>query len=253
MGNLFSLEGKRIIVTGASSGIGRACAELAADLGASVVLVARRGDLLQDVCSKLPCPEKHLCIECDVSDDVSVEAMIKKAVSGGKLDGLVHSAGIGPAVPLAAYDKREASRVLEINYLSFLAIMQHCSKKKNINCGFSAVAISSTSALAGARGQCTYAGSKGALSACVRTLAIELVTKGVRVNAVCPSHIKTEMFDNVIGDVSDQATLGRIIERQPLGIGTPAQVAGPVCFLLSDASNFITGVNLPVDGGFMAQ
>ena len=253
MDNPFSLEGKRILVTGASSGIGRACAELVVDMGAKVVLAARRIEMLESVRQHLPRPDEHICIKCDVSDEASITEMMKIAVAGGKLDGLVHSAGVGPATPLVVYDKQEALRILEVNYLSFLALMKLCAKRKNVNAGFSAVAVSSISAMVGSPGQCVYAGSKGALSSSVRTLAVELADKGIRVNAVCPSNIRTAMYDEVAGEINEGKGMEKILMLQALGIGKPQQVAGAVCFLLSEAASFITGVNLPVDGGYLAQ
>lgn len=91
------------------------------------------------------------------------------------------------------------------------------------------------------------------MSAAVRALALELAPKRIRVNAVCPSNIKTPMFDNLAGDVNDEKAIEELKSKQPLGLGTPDQVAYPVCFLLSDAASFITGTNLPVDGGYLAQ
>ncbi|MBR2772540.1 MAG: SDR family oxidoreductase [Bacteroidales bacterium] len=253
MSNPMSLEGKRILVAGASSGIGRACAELAASLGAALILAARRKELLEEVRLGLEDPERHLCVGCDLTDDSAVESLVAEAVGAGRLDGLIYSAGMGPSLPLMMYNKQEAMRVFDINYFPFLALMKLCSKKRNINPGFSAVAVSSMAAMVGIGGQCAYAGSKGALSACVRTLAIELVHKGVRVNAVCPSNIRTEMYDAVAADINDEKGMEKILSMQPLGIGTPEQVANAVCFLVSDAASFITGVNLPVDGGWSAQ
>lgn len=251
--NGFTLEKKRILVAGASSGIGRACAELAAQLGASIILVARRSELLEEVRLALPRPSDHDVIGCDLTNDSEVLRMMDKISAGGKLDGMIFSAGIGPAMPLVVYEKESALDVLNINYLSFLSLMKLCTKRKYSNPKFSVVAVSSLAALVGSPGQCVYAGSKAALSACVRTLAIELVHKGVRVNAVCPSNIRTAMYDTIAGDINDEKGIEKLLSKQPLGIGTPEQVAWPVCFLLSDAASFITGVNLPVDGGYLAQ
>ena len=91
------------------------------------------------------------------------------------------------------------------------------------------------------------------MSASVRALAMELATKGIRVNAVCPSNIKTPLYEAGASDMNGEDALKELIKKQPLGLVEPEQVAWPVCFLLSDAASFITGVNLPVDGGYLAQ
>ena len=114
-------------------------------------------------------------------------------------------------------------------------------------------AVSSVAAMSGWGGVAAYASSKGALSACVRALAVELAPKGVRVNAVCPSNIRTPMYEAGAAAVNDEGALKALLAKQPLGLGEPRQVASAVCFLLSDAASFVTGVNLPVDGGYMAQ
>lgn len=224
---LADLTSKRILVTGASSGIGRACAELLTQLGATVIPVSRRDN------------------GCDLSDVASVGPMLTKVLEGGKLDGLVHAAGVMPLAPVGFIDYAEAKRAFDINYFAFLELMKHCSKAKAHNPGFSAVAISSVSSEAGWPAGTVYCGTKGALVATVRSMALELAPKGVRVNAVAPSNIATPLH----GETSE----AELAKNQPLGLGKPEQVAHAVAFLLSDAASFITGVNLPVDGGYLAQ
>lgn len=253
MDALFTLEGKRILVTGASSGIGRACAVMASQMGAIVYLVARRAEALEETRSLMRNPDLHRVCACDVSDWGAVLKLITDVANEDKIDGLVHAAGIGPVTPIRMLCQEDAQKVMNVNYLSFVALMRECSKRKFTNDGFSAVAISSVAALVGTPGQAAYSGSKGALCSFVRTMAMELVSRKIRVNAVCPSNIKTKMLDDVLGELNSEAALQKILEKQPLGIGTPEQVAAPVCFLLSDAASFITGVNLPVDGGALAQ
>ena len=247
---LVDLNGKRILVTGASSGIGRACAILISKLGGNVVLVARRQAALEETLRLMERPEAHLVVPCDISNSDAVASLVSKT---GKIDGLVHAAGIAPMCPIGFVDNNSYEAAFKVNYVSFLELMRDYSKLKNRNEKLSVVAVSSVSADVGWSGGVVYCGTKGALSASVRALALELAPKGIRVNAVCPSNIKTPMYDAGSVDVNSEESLKALLAKQPLGLGEPEQVASAVAFLLSDAASFITGVNLPVDGGYLAQ
>lgn len=247
--NPFDLTGKRILITGASSGIGRACAVCAAGLGATVILVGRRQGALDETLAKCA-GNGHIIIAGDLTSDEFVKRLAEEA---GKIDGIVHAAGIGPMCPIGMVSENHVETVMRTNYYSFLEMMKCYSKRKYRNDHLSVVAISSVSACSGWGGATVYCGSKGALSSSVRALAVELASKGIRVNAVCPSNIRTPMYAAGALDMNDEASLQELMKKQPLGLGEPEQVAWPVCFLLSDAANFITGVNLPVDGGYLAQ
>lgn len=245
----FDLTGKRILVTGASSGIGRACAICSSKLGASVVLTGRRHEALEEALST--CEGKgHLMVAGDISVSGFVKELVDKA---GKIDGLVHAAGIAPMCPVSMLDESLILSVMATNCNSFIELMKYFSKRKYRNDHFSAVAISSVSSNVGWAGGTAYCASKGALSASVRALAIELVSKGIRVNAVSPSNIKTPLYDAGASDMNTEDELQELLKKQPLGLGEPEHVAWPVCFLLSDAASFITGIELPVDGGYLAQ
>ena len=246
---LCDLTGKRILVTGASSGIGRACAVCAAGFGASVVMTGRRTDALRETLSMCD-GSGHQIIAGDVS---SSDFVGRLAETAGMIDGLVHAAGVAPMCPVGMLDKNAVDSVMGVNYYPFLELMKHYSKKKYRGERLSVVVVSSVSFAAGWAGGAAYCGSKGALSASVRALAMELAPKGIRVNAVCPSNIKTPLYYAGASEMNDEEALKELIKKQPLGLGEPEQVAWPVCFLLSDAASFITGVNLPVDGGYLAQ
>lgn len=249
MANAYSLAGKRILVTGASSGIGRATAVAAAELGATVVLTARRADALEE--TRRLCPgEGHLVEPGDVADVAFLEGLFMRVAP---LDGLAHVAGVCPIEPVTGFCAERAEEAMRVNCLAFVEMMKALARPDYRATSFSAVAVSSVSSVAGWSGGAVYCATKGALSATVRALAAELAPRGMRVNAVCPSNVRTPMFEAGVGRLCDEAGRAALLKRQPLGIGTPEQVALPICFLLSDAASFITGVNLPVDGGYLAQ
>ena len=249
MFNPMSLEGKRILITGASSGIGAACAKVASKLGAFVCMVARNADKLASVQSSLESPARSCIIPLDLTNFTQ-----EQFVEMGKFDGFVHAAGISPMIPVRFTTEEKIMQVMKVNYFAFVALMGLLAQPKFHNKPFSAVAISSTSALCGVSGGTAYCGSKGALSSSVRALAVELAKKSIRVNTVCPSMVRTPMFEKGVlgGAACDEGTLARIEARQLLGIGSPEQIANAVCFLLSDAASFITGTDLLVDGGKLA-
>jgi NAD(P)-dependent dehydrogenase (short-subunit alcohol dehydrogenase family) len=251
MYNPMDLTGKRILVTGASSGIGRACAVVLAKLGATIIAVARNGERLDETIALLH-KGKHVKVTADLSALDSIGTVFELACANGeKLYGLVHAAGIGPAIPIQAMSARAMQEVMTINFFAFMELTKQFIKKKYTT-GGSIIGISSVSGSVGWQGYSLYGASKGALDSAVRSLAIELHLKGFRVNSVVPSNIRTQMYA-ALEQINNEETEARILANQPLGIGEPDDVAHAVAFLLSDAAKFITGTNLVVDGGYLAQ
>ena len=247
--NIFSLTDKRILVTGASSGIGRACAIMAAELGAKLVLTGRRESALDETLAMCK-GAGHGVVAGDITSEAFIAELAEKS---GKVDGLVHAAGIGPMCPIGMITAEHVEEVMRTNYYAFLNLMKVFSRRTYRADGLSVVVISSVSAFAGWGGGSVYCGSKGALISSVRALSVELAAKGIRVNAICPSNIKTPLYDLGAANVNGEESLKELLRKQPLGLGQPDQVAAPVCFLLSDAASFITGTSIPVDGGYLAQ
>lgn len=248
-----SLSGRRILVTGASSGIGRAVAVRAAGLGADLILTARRAEVLEELRRSLPGHGDHHVIAGDLADSAFVSSLAAEIGAIGPLDGFVHAAGSCRVVPIGLVNQALLEEPLQVGYFAFMRLVGAFSKKGMFTPGFSVVAVSSVSARRGWSGGSLYSGAKGAVSAAVRSLAVELAPKGIRVNAVSPSNVRTPMFDSVGGAFKDDAARAALLARQPLGLGEPEQVASVVCFLLGSDSSFVTGTDMPVDGGYLAQ
>lgn len=247
-----NLSGQKILITGASRGIGRACAECCATKGARLVLVARDAAALEAVRRRLP-GSGHLAIPADLlRPEEAVSLIFEKAcLDGIKLTGLVHAAGIAPVFPVKTTTLSALQEVFAINYFSFMLLVRQLIRKNHSD-GGSIIAISSIAAcVCGGGGVAVYAGSKGALNATVKSLAVELADKGFRANVISPSFIQTDMLREMTA-LFPKERLDQQKKRQPLGLGSPQDVANAVAFLLSPESAFITGTSLTVDGGYTA-
>jgi len=250
MYNPMDLTGRRILVTGASSGIGRAVAVMLGKLGAQLVLVARNEENLRETSLMLP-GNNHQIVPYDLADTEHVESIFTQVTAAGqKLQGLVHAAGISETVPLQMTTPAIVHDILTVNFSAFLMLVRQYSKKKYGE-GGSVVGISSIAALSGQPGLSAYCGSKGAMDAAVRALAIELVPRRIRVNSVVPSFIRTAMYVASYQTLPEDA-VKKILDDHPMGMGEPEDIAHAVAFLLSDAARFITGTQLVVDGGYLA-
>ncbi len=251
--NPLNLSGKNIMVTGASSGIGREIAILLSKLGANVIMVARNEERLKDTYNELE-PGNHSYCLLDFNNPDEIESMMDNVCANGlKLDGLVHSAGISQTMPLQYLKLSDLGSIMTVNFFSFVELAKHFSKRKNNNKGGSIVAISSISSKVGARGLTAYCASKGALESAIRSMALDLAPKKIRINSVAPAMIGTKIYDGLKAIVNNKDFEAELMKRQVLGIGKPADVAHAAAFLLSDASGFITGTSMIVDGGYTSH
>jgi len=243
--DLFTLKEKKFIVTGASSGIGYETCMLINKLGGSFIGVARREEELNKLLQ-----EADNCLNSIIVADLANEEAISTIVNTiPAIDGVVHSAGITvPHTPLKFYKKEMLDQVRMINYDSIVYLLSKIVKHKKIKSNSSIVMVASIAGLFGTKGAGIYAGSKGALIAITKVLASELATSGIRVNAVAPGMVKTKMTLNTIEELSAE-TMKEDEKKYPLGYGNPIDVAGPIVFLLSNASKWITGEILVIDGG----
>ncbi len=240
----FSLHGKTLLVTGASSGIGLEVARCAAELGAQVFLNGRNEARLAQALASLPAGA-HASLPGDVT---SAETRERIAATVPALDGLVHAAGISPVKPFRMLQAKDYDSVLAVNGRSPMELTQALFKARKISTGASIVFVSSIAAQQGAKGYTLYSASKGMLTAFARSLAAELAPQAIRVNCVAPGYVRTPLYERVTECMTSEAVAEQE-KAYPLGIGTPEQVALPVCFLLSAAASWMTGTCVVLDGG----
>jgi len=247
------LSGKNILVTGASSGIGKGIAIFLSKVGANIIMAARNEEKLKETYNELE-PGNHSYYLIDLNNLNEIEGMIDDACSDGrKLNGIVHSAGISRTVPIQYLKLDDLKSIMSINFYSFVELVKHFSKRKNNDNGGSIVAISSISSKVGARGLAAYCASKGALDGAIRSMALELAAKNIRINSIAPGMIKTQIYDGLVELVNNKSFETDLKKRQIMGLGEPEDVASATAYLLSDASKFITGTSMIVDGGYLAH
>lgn len=243
--NPFSLEGKTILITGASSGIGRAAAIECSKMGAKLIITARNAERLQETLSQLE-GEGHQMLLCDLSDSNAINEMVDQLP---EINALVNNAGYTKLLPINFINRDDFQSILDVNTVAPIMLLQRLLKKKKLAKNSSVVFTSSMAGLGSssvANGM--YTASKGALSAFIRCAALELASKGIRVNAVCPAMVNTSIMDS--GSVSEEQ-LKEDMKKYPLGrYGEPNDVAYAMIYLLSDASSWVTGTNMVIDGGF---
>ena len=248
MYNPFSLKGKTILVTGASSGIGMATAIECSKMGAKLVITGRNEDRLGYTLEELT-GNGHQMIVADLSNDDDISRIVEGCPV---LDGLVNNAGLTITATTQFISREKLTSVLDVNTIAPILLFQRLLKKKKIQKGCSVVFTSSISGIyCAVLGNVIYSTSKAAISGFVRNSALELAAKGIRVNAICPGMIETHILDNgKIG--SEELEIDK--QRYPMKrYGSPEEVAYGIIYLLSDASSFTTGASIVIDGGFTLQ
>ena len=249
--NPLDMSGRTVLVTGASSGIGRQTALYLSKLGATVVVTGRDKDRLEAV-------QAMIGVGCisepfDLSAIDQIPFWLKDIANrAGPLSGLVHSAGVSATRPLRTISEEQISSLMSINVSAALSLTKGFRQKGVSSQPSSIVFLSSVMGLVGQPANALYSASKGALIAMVRSLALELAREGIRVNCIAPAMVMTEMAEHL------KATLPpdnwKAVEAMhPLGVGAPEDVAGAVAFLLASTGRWITGTTLVVDGGYTAS
>ena len=248
----FDLSGRTYLVTGASSGIGRAICKLLSEWGARIFGIARNKERLCQLIAELNgAGHSYECLDLCAASEIA-SAVRKWAKDNGKLDGFVHAAGVQHMAPIKCFDGRSFESMWKINVQAALELTQGFRHSEVRADSGSIVFVSSVSALAGQAALSGYSSTKGALVSATRSLAVELARENIRVNCVAPGLVRSPMAEQmkrILGDSRMAALEG----RHPLGFGQPEDVAYAVGFLLSDAARWITGTTLVVDGGFTAQ
>ena len=247
----YNFSGKRVLVTGASSGIGAEICKLLKTSNAEVIMVARNEEKLRAKALELGIQvyyaidlEKVSCIS------ESIAAIIKEQ---GPLDGFVHSAGIGVVRPLKMCTYDYMKSIMDINFFSFVEIVRTITKKRNFHEGLSIVGISSVGSLEGNQSKTGYCASKAAMDGAIRCIAKELAPKHIRVNSVMPGITRTAIYDQIMETGTDSDDLKGILQRQYLGICEPENIAFMVAYLLSEEAAFITGTSIAVDSGRLSS
>lgn len=245
MNNPFSLSGKTVLVTGASSGIGKSIAIQCSGVGAQLCITGRNTERLNETFNELE-GSNHQQFVADLSLDEEIEKLV---LSLPKLDGIVLVAGIVKPKPFQFLNRAELNEVMNVNFYAPVLLTNLLVRKKLVNKNASVVFISSISGVkASFIGGASYSASKGALNGIVKGMALDLAPRQIRVNTVIPGMIDTEIFD---GSGITQEDLNEDKKRYPLGrYGKPEEVAYAVIYLLSDAGAWTTGSNLLLDGGF---
>ena len=244
MYNPYSLEGKTILITGASSGIGKATAIECSKMGANVIISARNEAKLIQVMTELE-GEGHQMFLCDLSKETDIDKMVSELPD---VQGVINNAGYTKILPVQFINTDELNSIFQVNTVAPILLLQKLLKKKKIKKGASIVFTSSLAGL----GCCTvgnsmYSATKGAISAFIRCVALELAPKKIRVNAVCPAMVDTGILNS--GTITKEQ-LSTELNNYPLGrFGNPSDIALAMVYLLSDASSWITGDNLVLDGG----
>lgn len=241
--NLFSLENKNILITGASSGIGRAMAIQASQMGAKVIILARNIEKLQQTFTEL-IGEGHVALSCDVINEEQVNDVIKTIP---KLDGVVCNAGVNKRVLCSYLSGNDLDLIFNTNLFAPILFMKKLVRAKKIAKKGSIIFTSSIASQRPSIGNAIYSASKGAIDSYMRVLALELASKEIRVNTIQPGMVWTSFFDE---SILEKSQYEEDEKRYPLKrYGKPEDIASLAVYLLSDASAWMTGSSIKIDGG----
>lgn len=249
MEGLVELASKTVLVTGASSGIGRATAQCCARLGARVVVTGRDLARLEETRASLE-GEDHWALPQDLTEPLEpfFQTILQKA---GKLDGMVHCAGLPGVIPLKVLGRTKLEQIMAVNFYSFVELVRQFGKRRYSRDGASVVALSTVLIQKPRPYELAYISSKAALEAAVPVMAMELAKRSIRVNCVSPGAVRTEMIERLAEELDNRDFLESLSQSSILGWQTPEEIAGVCAFLLSDSASAITARCVRADGGFI--
>ncbi|MBT1444941.1 SDR family oxidoreductase [Shewanella sp. JM162201] len=246
------LSGKLILITGASSGIGRETAILLSKLGARVILNGRHSDTLVQTQALME-GDGHIISPFDMSrTDEIADWVVSLTKAHGPADGFVHCAGVQENRSIRLFDAAFFDTTMHTNLASALAVAKGFRQRRNRERQGAIVLVSSIAGLIGQSANVVYGASKAGLMSATRGLAMELLRDNIRVNCVAPALVNTEMASKTRDNMTE-AQFQSILDQHPMGIGEPVDVANAIAFLLSDAARWINAVTLPVEGGYLAN
>lgn len=241
--NPFTLEGKTILVTGASSGIGRAIATACSRMGATIVATGRNIQKLEITKEALE-GDVNLVISADLTKADDIKTLVTRSP---KLDGVVHCAGIGHRMPTKLLTTAEVEKVMNSNFMSAVSVQTELMNQKKLNKASSVVFIASVAPKMPAFGNAAYSASKAAIIGYAKCLALELAPRGVRVNCICPAMVWTDL---IMQEGVGKEELEQAQQKYPLKrYGQPEDVANLAIYLLSDASQWMTNSCIDITGG----
>ncbi|RAX51422.1 short-chain dehydrogenase [Helicobacter sp. 16-1353] len=246
----FDFKNKFYLISGASSGIGKAIALELNKAGAKILALGRNKQRLESLKAESKNPDLMFSEIVDLADSTNLDKKIFEfSKQYGRFDGATLSAGIQQTVPIqSALSVENAKMLFEINYFSNMQILKALSDRRANNNGCSIIFLSSNATIKANAGISQYSASKGALNVATKSLAIELAPKNIRVNAIAPGFTLTEMTESW-SDIYDKEYIDKISKTYPLGLGKPSDIVGIAIFLLSPLSRWITGQIIVVDGG----
>lgn len=248
MNDLFSLSGKTIMITGAASGIGRCVAIEASKLGATITLVDLNEVGLAETLNLLQ-GGQHTTFQCDITNSEERGVLVD---SLPMLDGVVNCAGVGMTLPFKFCTEKELGRIMNINFFGPVYLVQNIVKRKKIKSNASIVYMGSIDGtVTGHIGNSCYSASKGALMGSVRSQALELASRGIRVNCVSPARVNTPLIKR--NNISEEQVEANKQIYPMKRYAEPIEIAGYILYLLSDVSTYTSGSNLVIDGCFTIQ
>ena len=253
MTNPLSIEGKNIVITGAASGIGRQCAIDFSNAGANLILLDLNEDQLavtKGLCSPLV---RCSCYKCDLTDELAIRDLVSQLVEeNGAVNGMLYCAGIEKTLPYNKLSSDDFERIYSVNVIGAMNLLKYLTKKNYRDENAKYVLIASITAVVGRPGVSAYAASKGAIVSLVKTLALEMASKGLNINCISPGTILTPLMQNMMESLTEEQQAERKAGF-PLGLGQPSDIANTAMFLLSDGARWITGQNIIVDGGYTSR